>query len=249
MAKITNPRVRLGRGQRTSGDALLWEARRAFLAAVCTVSPETYWSLFPGEPTAAAVRAWRDRWENDPGAMIRDWQDDWNLTDQWVADVAANTVRHRFRRLADGVTFAWGIRWSDPEPDYFVTPHVKVPGGFGLLSIPINELFWDQERETRKFVRDRLIAIIDDELTRVESESVLVPVKTKSPEHFVWLARNHVLRKPARSMAIDLINDPDATLEDIAYRARPIQKAIVDTAKLIGLRRNDANNCPNSKSS
>lgn len=209
-----------------------------FLRAVMAVSPKTYWSLFPGEPGDAAYQAWRLRWGDDPGAMIRDWQVDWKLPDAWCADVAYNTLRRRLRHFVAGVTWIHGDDW-------FVTPRTRTTGAFGLLNIPPAELCWDRGQETREYVRARLIAIIDAELDRVAAETSMPKTRGKTPEHFVWLARSRVLREHSQSIAETIIDEPDAPYVDAVHRKRTVEKGIKDTAQLIGLDRPDENNSPN----
>jgi len=243
MTRVPNRRVRLGRGQVTSRETELWEARRMFFRAVHAVSPQAYWSLFPDEPGDAAFKAYRDRWGDDPAAMIRDWQVRWNLTDAWCADVAGNTLRARLKPHVNGLTTLIGI--NGPAPDWFVTPRFDGSGAFGLLHIPLVELCWNQGTETRKYVRDRLIDIIDAELDRVAAETSMPRTREKTPEHFVWLAKSRVLREHPQSIAETIIDAPDAPYVHAVHRKRTVEKGIKDTANLIGLDRPDENNSLN----
>lgn len=232
MAKITNPRVRLGRGQRTSGDALLWEARRAFLAAVYTVSPETYHWLFPDGFGQDAYDAYRRRWNDDPEMMIAKWQGLWKLPDQWLADVARNTLRARLKGYVEGVPLHL-------TRDAFVTPKARIAGSGDALNVPKGELYWNPTDETRDGARRRLMAAIDSELQRVENRGTLVRIKTKSPEHFVWLARFQVLGESGQEIAGTLPDTHPEKFRNVEERARAVQLGINDTKELIGLRLRD----------
>lgn len=226
-------RLRLGRGQVASDNTAKWEARRAFFRAVYFVSPATYWSLFPKEPNETAYQAWRDEWGDDPGAMIRDWQEHWNLRDQWASDVAFNTLRSRLKWYRKGLTTVVGVNPS--TPDMFVMPRARDKGTGAVLGIPLMELYWDRSQETRQSVEERLIAAIKAELDRVEQESALPATKTKSPEHFVWLARYQVLRMSAQKITRTLPDRHPERVQILEQRARRVQLAIQDTKDLIGL--------------
>ena len=241
MARVANPRIRLGRGQVTSADVTIWEARRLFLKAVYRVSPETYWSLFPDGPGEPAVDAWRARWNDDLPAMIATWQERWNLTDPWLADVAVNPLRARLRWHIQGCTALWGR-------DRFVVPKARPGASGGTLGLPVAELYWNPETESHEQARARLHALIDDELDRVKSTGVPA-TRTKSPQHFAWLARHRVLGESFAGIARDLIDDPDASFVDIAYKAKTVERAIKSTAQLIGITPPNANYSPNPKSS
>ncbi len=217
MARVANRRIRLGRGQVTSADVTIWEARRLFLRAVFRVSPETYWSLFPDGPGDAAVAEWRARWNDDLPAMVARWQEYWNLTDQWCADVAVNTLRSRLGAHTRGCTALW-------NRDRFVIPKPHPGASGGILALPIADLYWNPEIETHKEARARLHALIDAELDRLEN--VAIPLtRPKSPDHFVWLARNQVVRESKELIA-------DTTGRDRSQ----VGRAVSELAGLIGLK-------------
>jgi len=218
MTTPANPRIRLGRGRVTPNDTATWEARRAFLRAVSRVSPETYWSLFPSEPTDAAFDAWRDRWNDDVGAMIADWQDRWNLTDPWCADVAVNTLRARLRWHVRGCTAFW-------NQDAFVTPKARSGASGRILALPVAELYLNQETETRKETLSRLAALIEAEYDRVEAEAIEPKTGERRAAHFEWLARHQVLvDESIKSIAASVGHD-----------RTQVGRAIDETAALIGL--------------
>lgn len=217
MTIVPKRQLRLGRGQVTMGDAGTWEARRAFLRAVYCVSPDTYWSLFPGESNDAAYQAWQERWGDDPEVMILDWQKCWHLRDPWLADVARDTLRVRLKWYVQGVTHVMGEDW-------FVTPRFRNTGTLSLIGFPLNELYWDRGTETRKYVRDRLISLLHAELDRVEAETSVPKTRTKSPEHFGWLARYQVLEESKEQIA-----------ESVEQDRSVVGRAVNGVAEMIGV--------------
>lgn len=257
MGSVSSHRARLGRGECTTSEAACWEARRIFLAAASQVAPSTYWSLFPdrmddatrralgkrwkGDPEgmAASENAWYERstqeyqarWNDDPEATIAAWQARWNLRDAWLADVARQTLRARFRYHARGRTLLIGV--NGPPPGLFVTPTCRNVHAGRLLGLPLDDLYWNPSDETRADARSRLIRAVDAELDRVEADVAGSPAPRKSPEHFDWLARYQVLGVSGLSIARTLpTRNPDTIPEQAARR---VQKAIVVTARLIGL--------------
>lgn len=252
MAKTPQTRIHLGRGQVTSRDAATWEARRWFFRAVYAVSPETYWSLFPEEPGETALRAYRDQWRDSPYAMICAWQDQWNLPDPWAGEVAWLTIQTRLRWFVKGLTAISGINGA--TADWFVTPRTRTPDAFGLIGIEAAQLSYNPTNETRPEFWQWLHALIDPQLQSIEDAAALTTTKTKTPKHFLWLARYQVLKEHARPIAATLIDDPDVTHVDITYKARAVQDAIVNTAELIGLELRDdpyrsAKKAPKAKTS
>jgi hypothetical protein len=243
MTKVANPRVRLGRGHATPGNTATWEARRLFFRAVYEVSPQVYWSLFPFEASEAAYRDWCALTGGDFAATITQWQTDWNLTDDWAAVVAWRTIQRRLGNYLEGrVCVLLG-------EDQFVVPRIRPQFRNGLIGLPAREAFWDVERESRESARKRLHAVIDAELDRVAAMSSDPETSTKTPEHFTWIARCHLTQANAQTIAKELLDDPDATLSAISNKARTIQKANADTARLIGLSTKNTNNSPKVKSS
>jgi len=210
-------RLHLGQGQVASPDEQVWEARRLFLRAVFEVKPETYWSLFPTGYGQEAYDAWRCRWNDDLRIMIAEWQKYWHLSDPWLADAAYATLRARLRWHIQGCTALWG-------GDRFVTPQARSGALGGILALPIVELHWNPVAETREEARARLHALIDDELDRVETESTHPVTRSKSPDHFVWLARYQVVRESKELIA-------DTTGHDRSQ----VGRAVSELAGFIGL--------------
>jgi hypothetical protein len=189
-------RLRFGDGSLNSEEAMLWEARAAFLAAVYQVQPATYWSLFPVEPGEPAYQVWRTRWDDDPRALVEWWQAKWHLTDGWLAEVAVNTLRSRLRQFVEGQTHVMPAaesggtneRWTSP----FAIPKLRHDHAAGhAFWLPEVNLHWNPTTETRHEVLSRLMAAIDVELDRIESISSQGrrTTVTSTPEHFYWLAR------------------------------------------------------------
>lgn len=232
MAKSVNPRVRLGRGQRTAGDAAVWAARRLFLRAVATVAPDAYRSLFPdGSGREALERQW-DRWADDATAAVAAWQAQWNLTADWCAEVANATIRARLESHVAGLTTLVGI--NGPPPDLFVTPDIRDLRSGGHFGLPASQLFWNPGDETRSEAHERIMALVDLELDRIEAACPLPATPTRAPDQYVWLARFQVGGETRDDIA--------ATLP--ANVRRTAGQGINRTALAIGLMLRDAPGFP-----
>lgn len=228
MARVTNPHIRLGRGQVTNAHDSIWEARRAFLRAVHDVEPAVFRFLFPADSGQDALDAYRRQWNDDPNAMIAAWQSRWHLYNPWLAEVARNTLRANLKRHVQGVP----VRLSR---DAFVTPHARDKGAGAALGIPGYEWYWNRARETRQSVEERLIAAIKAELDRVELETTMPKPGRKSPEHFTWLARYQVLEETGQGITSTLPDKHPEKFRGVEERARAVQMAIIRTKDLIGL--------------
>lgn len=237
MSNVPKSRLRLGDGSLNSDDATLWEARCAFLDALFRLVPATYWTLFPEKPGEGAYIEWRDRWNDDPRSTVAWWQEKWRLSDPWLSDVAFNTQRARLRYFVKGQTHFWPSA-GKVRSGWFVAPDPRKPKDFHgqAVTIPLRLLYWDPVRETRKEARDSIIAALDAELDRIESDTSthLAKTKGKKPEHLEWLVRYQVLREEVLEIARGLPYEPESETTD-KDRARRVDKAIVETKNLIGL--------------
>lgn len=236
MARVTNPHVRLGRGEVATDDDTRWAARRLFLDAVVEVKSDVYWSLFPVAPGEGALQAYRARWDDDPEAMIAAWQVEWSLRDPWLADVARHTLRAgfrfaaRFRDRIPGLPIAAG----DPWPGRLLTP--KDRGGPGQpVELSPAMLFWDPTSETEHEHLARLTRAVRAEHARIRSDVAATRTRTKTPEHFRWIARFQVLEESGQRIAATVPDKHPEKFRGVEERARAVQVAINDTKDLIGL--------------
>lgn len=227
MDNVSKSRHRLGRGEYADDEMSVWEARCAFLDALFRLYPATYWTLFPDEPGEDAYRQWREKWNDDPRTMVEWWQKRWHLNAPWLADVAINTQRARLRYFINGQTHFMPSA-AKVRSGWFVTPAPRTSMDFHgqAVTIPLNLLYWDPARETRKEARDSIIAALDAELDRIEADASLAlnKIKSKPLEHFEWLVRFQVGNESKTQLAAAVGMSREAVL-----------RAINDLAAFVGI--------------
>ncbi len=196
------------------------EARYMFLWAVREVVPTVLDSL-AAEPLRTFQEA-NAKPDNDTQsafeAALAAWQAHWNLTVDWCADVATDTLLFwdASKKQLDS------RKWADPMWDL---PLEELP-----FTWEPHSMAWCPDDESREAARDRLLGefsrVLDAYLDRVQREHGDGGHRTKGNlDHFLWLARRRCAGDTWEAILADTTK----------CELRTLQRAVKAAEELVGL--------------
>ena len=146
----------------------------------------------------------------------REWAERWHLTDEWLIDVARDTLTTwlKYPEHSRG-------QWADPTQGDLVPDWPNIPLG------PLGTQSWDPIFESETAFRSRIEQHILDVRKVAETTGHIKPREKRNLKHFSWLVRFQVNEWSAERI-LNKFLDENAELTTIT-------KALRDTANLIGL--------------